>query len=481
MSQKRLAYGVAYSPNDTTPPFVIRNLPKTDVKYVRVQWVDFSNQIRYKVLSRPYFLKLLGSSDRPGITTAAATLGIVAGAASSGFSGIGEWLYVFDLDTLRWAGYEATGHHAVVMGYYQEEIPHPNAGVHIAVCPRTILGKVVRDAEDAAGIRFLAGVEHEFVLLSATSPATAINSADWCVSSKLSSHSREAKVLEEIADVLQKSGVELQMYHAEAAPGQYEVITGPLSPLQAADTVIYTRETIYSIASKHGLRATFATRVRPGAFTAAHTHLSVHDIDLKTQTFGEQKPFKHPSFGPTLTSTERSFLQGILSELPSLLALTYPTPFSYDRVQDGMWTGGPTVCWGTDHREAPIRLTGAPGGHHFEIRCVDGTASPYLTLAALLAAGAAGVKKKLPLTFGDCRKAVINMTAAERAEVGLENPKNLPKNIVDARDAMGKSDVIRNAFGDEFITKYRLVNEELEKHLTAVDGEERITRLVTMY
>lgn len=113
-------------------------------------------------------------------------------------------------------------------------------------------------------MRFLAGVEHEFVLLKDVAPATAINDADWAASAKTLSGSLESVVLEEIADILLRSGVELQMYHAEASPGQYEVVTGPLPPLEAADTVVFTRETIYNVASKHGLRATFVPRVRSG-------------------------------------------------------------------------------------------------------------------------------------------------------------------------------------------------------------------------
>ena len=42
---------------------------------------------------------------------------------------------------------------------------------------------------------------------------------------------------------------------------QYEVITGPLGPLEAADAVVFTRETIYNIAHKHGLKATFSPRL----------------------------------------------------------------------------------------------------------------------------------------------------------------------------------------------------------------------------
>ncbi|THH30248.1 hypothetical protein EUX98_g3924 [Antrodiella citrinella] len=483
---QELSYGLAYSPNDYTDHnyrVPIADLQVRNISYVRVQWVDFSNQIRYKVLSRSYFHKLVTSSARPGITGAAATMSIIGGAVSSGFSAIGELLHAFDLDTLRVARY-APGH-AVVMGYFQEEIPHPTRGLETPLCPRTILKKVVHDAEVNAHVRFLVGVEHEFVLLSNTSPATTVSDADWCTSLKLASGTRESLVLQEIADVLQASNIELQMYHAEAAAGQFEVITGPLPPLEAADTVVYTRETIFNIAAKHGLRATFATRVRPGAFTAAHTHLSVHDIDPLTQTLGEALPLQHPTYGPTLTRTERSFLQGILRSLPSLLALTYPTPFSYDRIQDGTWTGGTYVCWGTDHREAPVRLTGAPGpgGHHFEVRCVDGTANPYLAFAGLLGAGAEGVRRKMALEVGDCRKAVVEMSAEEKRSVGLDEERlvRMPKDVVEARDKMGKSELVKNVFGDEFIEKYRSVNEALEKHLVMEDEEERITRFVTMF
>ena len=43
--------------------------------------------------------------------------------------------------------------------------------------------------------------------------------------------------------------------------GQYEVITGPLPPLEAADAAVFTHETIINVAAKYGLRATFAPRV----------------------------------------------------------------------------------------------------------------------------------------------------------------------------------------------------------------------------
>lgn len=111
------------------------------------------------------------------------------------------------------------------------------------------------------GVEFLVGFESEFILLKNTMPIEAVNPHGWCNAAAFPSGTVETQVLKEIADCLKASGVELQMYHSEAAPGQYEVITGPLHPLQAVDALVLTRDIIFNIASKHGLRATLAPRV----------------------------------------------------------------------------------------------------------------------------------------------------------------------------------------------------------------------------
>lgn len=45
---------------------------------------------------------------------------------------------------------------------------------------------------------------------------------------------------------------------------QYELVTGALTPLEAADALIFTRETISNVANRHGLHATFAPQVFDG-------------------------------------------------------------------------------------------------------------------------------------------------------------------------------------------------------------------------
>jgi glutamine synthetase len=128
-------------------------------------------------------------------------------------------------------------------------------------------------------VRFLVGFETEFCLLK---PATdgglivPVNDAPWAATRGTLAGTPEAACMDALADALDASGIVLEMYHAEAAPGQvrassarpcaslttaqYEIVTGPLPPLEAADALVVTREAILNTASAHGLRATFAPR-----------------------------------------------------------------------------------------------------------------------------------------------------------------------------------------------------------------------------
>jgi len=182
-----------------------------------------------------------------------------------------------------------------------------------------------------------------------------------------------------------------------------------------------------------------------------------------------------------MTATERSFLQALLHRLPALCALILPTAASYARVFDGIWSGGTYSCWGTDNKDAPLRLCGPQGAHHFELKCADATANPYLVLAGVLAAGLKGVLEDAVLTTGDCVKPAAQMNEAERKAVGLENPRRLPRTIEDARKLLGEDAYLKDKLGEEFVVKYTAVNELFQKFLTAGTPEATVTRLVEYF
>lgn len=64
------------------------------------------------------------------------------------------------------------------------------------------------------------GMEAEFILLKSTDPVQALNHHHWTATGGLPSGATETNILHEIAEALLGSGVDLQMYHPEAAPGQ---------------------------------------------------------------------------------------------------------------------------------------------------------------------------------------------------------------------------------------------------------------------
>jgi len=120
----------------------------------------------------------------------------------------------------------------------------------------------VRDAKDKEDVSFLVGFETEVVFLEdGVFPPKALTNGSWSSSLAFRSHSRGKKIVEEIYDVLTESGIEVQQFHAESAAGQYEIVTGPLPPMEAVDALVFTRDTIYNIAAKHGARATLYPKV----------------------------------------------------------------------------------------------------------------------------------------------------------------------------------------------------------------------------
>jgi len=268
------------------------------------------------------------------------------------------------------------------------------------------------------------------------------------------------------------------MYHSEGAAGQYEVVTGPLPPLEAADAVVFTRETIVNVASKYGLRATFAPRVYSDAFgTGAHTHISIHPT--------AQPPANPPPANPntnkdtTMKPLERSFLQSLLENLPSSTAFTLPTAASYDRVQDGICSCGTYACWGYDNREAAVRLTGPPGSHHFEVRSIDGTANPHIALAAILGLGLVGVEKGLELKIEAVDGSAALLSAEERTKRGIVG--RLHPTLGESRDVARNDAIVREVLGQDFVEKYLSVNEAMEKYMDSGDVERNKIKNILTY
>ena len=138
--------GVSYLPVQGTfqSSISINDLEHQGIRYVRVQWVDFINNVRFRIVPLAYFKKLVRLS-RPGLSTPKVSLGISFLTLAEGFrhvfdtahaidhvknncrtifSPVGDWLYAFDLSSIRLCPY-APGH-ASIMGWFQLKTPTTN-------------------------------------------------------------------------------------------------------------------------------------------------------------------------------------------------------------------------------------------------------------------------------------------------------------------------------------------------------------------
>ena len=181
------------------------------------------------------------------------------------------------------------------------------------------------------------------------------------------------------------NGLPLGQLHAEYGPAQVELSIAAADPVTAADRQLLARQTLRAAAQHHGLQLSFAPLP---ALTMAgngwHIHTSVWRDGVNLLADGP---------GP--------WVAGILRDLAAVAAVTAPSLGSLERMRPGYFAGA-FAFWGVENREAPLRYipgTSLLGAEHanVELKTSDASANPYLALAALLAAGAAGIADDLEL------------------------------------------------------------------------------------
>jgi glutamine synthetase len=257
---------------------------------------------------------------------------------------------------------------------------------------RAVLDAQVQAAA-AEGLEIKAGYEMEFVLTQAGDagdsggePRLAHQGPAYSPHALLAVDEFVAALLADLA----ANGVPVHQLHAEYGPAQLELSIVASDPITAADRQLLTRQTIHAAARAHGLRACFAP-----LFTAAgmgngwHLHTSIWRGGrnlLAGSGVAAQRP------GPD----GAGWLGGLLRDLPALAAITAPSVPSLTRLRPGYFASA-YQFWGVENREAPLRyipgskLLGA-GHANVELKVSDASANPYLALAAVIAAGTAGLR-----------------------------------------------------------------------------------------
>ncbi|MGH3934730.1 MAG: glutamine synthetase [Pseudonocardiaceae bacterium] len=256
---------------------------------------------------------------------------------------------------------------------------------------RGVLEAQVRAAA-AEGLEIRAGYEMEFVLTHAAGPGD--QDGEPRLAHQGPAYSPHALlevdefVTAALAD-LAANGVPVNQLHAEYGPAQVELSIAASDPVTAADRQLLARQTIHAAARAHGLRACFAPLfTSAGVGNGWHLHTSVWRGERNLLAGDAQR-------GPGPDGA--GWLGGLLRDLPALAAITAPSVPSLSRLRPGYFAGAYRF-WGVENREAPLRyipVSALLGAEHanVELKVSDASANPYLALAAVIAAGVAGLRE----------------------------------------------------------------------------------------
>jgi glutamine synthetase len=333
----------------------------------------------------------------------------------------------------------------------------PHAG-----CQRGFLGRMAKAAA-AAGLEVRATFEVEFVL-GRLDAWPAFEPAVHGPAYGLQQLTHVAAFGRDLVVALAEQGIEVEQFHPEYAPGQFEVSISAADPVAAADRSVLLRHTIRTLAAQHQFSCSFAPSVVAGSVgNGGHAHLSVWREGINQFAGGGRPAGLHP--------TAEHFMAGILQELPALTTIIAPSASSHLRLVPSHWAGA-YRCWGVETREAAIRLVKGlngtePDAANMEVKPCDLSANPYLALGALLAAGLAGVDSGLslpPPVVGD----PATKSDDERWAAGIEP---LPRSIAAALAHLDRSEVLRAAMSSALFGAFVAVRQAEAERSASQDDD----------
>ncbi len=337
-------------------------------------------------------------------------------------------------------------------------------GVPWALDSRAVLQKQIQRLS-ARGWTLYTGLEPEFSLLKRSlsgtiEPCDATDTlAKPCYDYKGLSRTRAC--LEKLSDSLRAVGIDVYQIDHEDANGQFEINYTFTDCLTSCDHYIFFKMAATEIAHEMGLICSFMPKPfgnRPG--NGMHMHLSIGD--------GERNLFEDPAdtHGLALSTLAYHFLGGLLAHAPALTALACPTVNSYKRLVVGRSLTGATwapayISYGDNNRSTMVRI---PGGR-LELRLPDGACNPYLTTAAVIAAGLDGVERQLH-PGAPHNDNLYNLSPEQLAARGITV---LPQNLDLALDALQADTVICQALGpvaQEFLQLKRMEWVDYTRHVS---------------
>ncbi|MER5632421.1 glutamine synthetase family protein [Streptomyces nitrosporeus] len=460
---------------DRTPPLRTEELRALvadgGIDTVVLAFTDMQGRLQGKRFAASFFLEEVLDHGTEGCAYLLAVdtdMNTVDGFAMSSWSnGYGDFVMRPDPATLRrvpW--HEKT---AMVMADLTWEDGSP-----VAAAPRQILRRQLERLA-ARGLTAHVGTELEFLVFKDTyeqawesdyrglTPANRYN-VDYSVLGT----GRVEPLLRRIRNEMAGAGLTVESAKGECNPGQHEIVFRYDEALVTCDQHAVYKTGAKEIAAQEGVALTFMAKFNEREGNSCHIHLSLCDDGGSGggssgdggSGDGRGRSVMADGTGG-MSPLMRHFLAGQLAALRDFSLLYAPNINSYKRFQPGSFA--PTaVAWGHDNRTCALRVVGHGPSLRFENRLPGGDVNPYLAVAGLVAAGLHGIEHRL------------EPPEACEGNAYTAGYDRVPGTLREAAGLWEKSEVAREAFGDEVVAHYRnMARVELEAFDAAVTDWER--------
>jgi len=324
---------------------------------------------------------------------------------------------------------------------------------------RGVLKRALRRAGDEFGFdAFNVGPELEFFIFPNDHEPEPLDDGGYFFSG------RHGEVRKEIQLLLKEMGIRSEYDHHEVAHGQHEIDLEYAGALEMADIGMLFRYMVKRVARMHGLYATFMPKPINGQNgSGMHVHQSLWR--------GGKNVFFDPEDSYHLSETARAYISGLVTHAREVSAVFSQWVNSYKRLIEG-YEAPVYIAWGQRNRSAYIRVPryqpGKERATRIELRSPDPGCNIYLAFAAMLAAGLKGVRERYPLP-DPVEENIYHMSNARQKKFRIATR---PRDLEEAVRLMEKSDLAREALGEDIFRKF-IANkrEEIADYAKNVSAE----------
>jgi len=436
-----------------------KKLKDAGVKYILSCWIDMFGQPKTKPVPISDFVPLCMGKG-PQFAVHSISFVPELGPADS------DQVPLPDIDTIQICPWDPTIAW-VFSDLWWEDKPYN-------LCPRQALKRAMRDAAEQ-GYAMMAGIEPEFIAMQWDDKGHPVKAFDddpmpgegirprrqafgYDVEYSLDSMG----FLGEMIDILEDLGWNLHDVVAEGAYSQFELDFHYTNVLEMSDRLVFLRILLKEIAKKHGMFITFMPKPTTGDWrSGAHMNVSMQKTDNPGVNI-------YDGGDGNWSAQVKHALGGILKHGAAITAVACSTVNSYNGLvpkvggfEGGTYTWAPThMAYGSNNRSAMLRLP--QSRFAIENRAADMCMNPYISLGMMLAAQVEGLVNELdpgPSLDED----LYVMDDAEKAERKLTP---LPRNLMEATEQLGKSELARKVMGEAMMRSFLAYKiDEWERYL----------------